>query len=144
MPHIQIIKANIIAGLLSGVLAPIIWPLIVLLTEGKLPTWSSYPLAALSIFSFATILSLIGCIIIGIPTLLILENNKLNKPIIAGLSGLVAASVVFFIISISNNYPSLSQSWPLAAFFACIGGFCGFTASALTRRSRRTQQSCAA
>ena len=136
MPHIHIIKANFLAGLLSGVVAPVIWPLVVFLTEGGFPTWSSYPLAAVSIFAFAIIIGLAGCIIVGIPTISILEKNNINKPTIAGMSGLIMATIVFFVISIINNYPSLSQTWPLAAFFACMGALCGATASALSSTNK--------
>ena len=136
MPHIHIVKANVLAGLLSGVIAPVIWPLVVFFTEGKFPTWSSYPLTAVSIFAFTVILGVAGCIIIGIPTLLFLEKNNINKPAIAGMSGLIMATIVFFAISTFNNYPSLSQTWPLATFFACIGAICGATASALVHTSK--------
>ena len=136
MLNIHIIKANFLAGLLSGVIAPVIWPLVVFFTEGKFPTWSAYPLAAVPIFTFTIILGFAGCIIIGIPTLSILEKHNINTPTIAGMSGLIFATIVFFAISVINNYPSLSLTWPLAAFFASIGAFCGFTASALARTNK--------
>ena len=136
MPNIHIIKANFFACLLSGVIAPVIWPLVVFFTEGKFPNWSNYPLAAVSIFAFTIILSLAGCIIIGIPTLSILEKHNINTPTIAGMSGLILATIVFFAISVINNYPSVSQTWPLAAFFASMGAICGLTASALARTNK--------
>jgi hypothetical protein len=136
MPHKHIIKANIYAGFLSGLVAPVIFPLVILLTEGKLPDWSTYPLAAISIFAFATVLSLAACIIIGIPALSILEKNKLNTPIITAISGLFIATIIFFALSVINNYPPLTQTWPLAAFFVFLGSFCGYTASTFSSTNK--------
>lgn len=132
MPHTHIIKANICAAFLSGLVAPVIFPLVILATEGQLPDWSTYSLAAISVFAFATVLSLAASMIIGIPVLSILERVKLNAPIIASIVGFVVATIIFFAISVVNNYPSLAQTWPLATFFVFLGSFCGYTASALS------------
>lgn len=55
----QIIKANLLAGLSPGLVAPVIWPIVAFLVDGKFPTWSTYPMAALSISFFAIIIGLV-------------------------------------------------------------------------------------
>ena len=53
----RIAKATSLAGLVSGLIAPIIWPFVVLLLDGAWPTWSVYPVAALTISFFAIIIA---------------------------------------------------------------------------------------
>lgn len=129
----RITKATFLAGLLSGLVAPLAWPFVVLLINGSWPTWSIYPMAALSISSFTIIIATPCSVVIGGATLFLLEKYDLNTLAITGLLGLITALLIYFLLAGANNYPSLSQSWPLAAFFAVIGLICGVVACYLSR-----------
>lgn len=135
----RIIKATMLAGLLPGLVSPIIWPAVVLFVEGRWPTWSVYPMAALTISFFAIIIALPCCVIFGSPALVGLEKIKLNKSAIAGATGFIIALVVYFLLAVSNNFSSLSPSWPLAAFFAANGAICAAVASSLSRTNKRVK-----
>lgn len=132
----RIIKATLLAGLLSGLVAPIIWPFVVLLIDGAWPTWSVYPIAAIAVSFFAVIIATPCCIVLGGLAIFILEKHNLNTPAIIGLSGLISALLLYLLVATSNDYPSFSQSWPLAAFFAIIGSTCGALASHLSRTNK--------
>lgn len=129
----RITKATLLAAVLSGLVAPIVWPFVILRIDGAWPTWSIYPMAALAISAFTVIISAPCCIVIGGTALFFLETHNFNAPIITGTLGLISSLVIFFLVGAGNNYPSLSQSWPLAAFFAVFGVFCGVAASLLSR-----------
>jgi hypothetical protein len=129
----RITKATLLAGLLSGLIAPAIWPFVVLLIDGAWPTWSVYPVAALTISFFAIIVATPCCIVLGGLVLLALEQLNLNTPAISGILGLVSALLIYLLVATSYNYPSLSEFWPLAAFFVIIGSTCGALASYLSR-----------
>ena len=135
----RIAKATLLAGLLSGVIAPIMWPFVGLLIDGTWPTWSVYPMAALTISFFAIIIATPCCIVLGGLVLLALEKLNLNTPAISGLSGLVLALLIYLLVATSYNYPSLSEFWPLAAFFAIIGSTCGALASYLSSTNKSLQ-----
>lgn len=133
----RIIKGTMLAGLLPGLMAPIIWPIVVLLVEGGWPTWSTYPMAALSISFFAIIIALPCCVGLGAPALFGLNKLNLNSPAIAGILGFTMALLIFFLFAVSNDYPTFSQSWPLATFFAINGAIAGTAASLLSRTNKQ-------
>lgn len=132
----RIIKANLLAGLSPGLVAPVIWPIVAFLVDGKFPTWSTYPMAALSISFFAIIIGLVSCLVLGSPTLISLEKLNLNTPTSAGTSGFIIALFLYFLFTVSKEQSSITQSWPLGVFFAVLGGICGSTASLLSRTNK--------
>ena len=129
----RITKATLLAGLLSGLVAPIVWPFIFLLVDGAWPTWSVYPMAALTISIFTIIIATPCCVFIGGTMLFFLEKYDLNTPIISGLLGLISALLIFFLATVGSKYPSFSESWPLAGFFALMVVICGMAASLISR-----------
>ncbi len=135
----RLIKSSFKAGLIPGLVAPIIWPLVVLLIEGRWPSWPAYPMAILPISLFAILIAAPSCLVLGAPALFVLERLNLNTPTIAGATGAIIALLIYFILSLVNEYPSVSQSWPLAVFFAIIGASCGATASKLSRTNKAPQ-----
>ena len=134
------LKANIISGLIPAVLAPILWPFVVLLSEGNFPSWETYPTAALIITSFAFLIGLCACLALGFPALLILKKYNLNEPTVASGVGLVLAVALFFIIGVGGKDAVLSQTWPILMFFAVLGAACGATASILSRSNKSLKE----
>ena len=129
----RIIKACFLAGLVPGVLAPFLWPLVVWLMEGELPNWSSYPVAAAGIFFFATILGLGVCGTIGVSCLLCLEKFKLNSPPLFAMLGFILGCAMLYMAGPDQLQTELPRSWPMYAFFGVLGAACGFTASYRSR-----------
>lgn len=132
----DIFIASLKAGVLPAVLAPIFWPLLVFIVEGKLPDWTIYPGAALTISIYSLIIGIICCITLGFPTLLIMQKFNTNKPIIVSIVGLCYAVIIFSILGPSNGHISISQTWPLYMFLGALGAICGYIASYLSRPNK--------
>lgn len=132
----KIIKGTIFAGLLPGVVSPILWPFVVLFFEGRWPDWSIYPMAVVGISFFAILIGLPCCIALGSPALFALDKLNLNTPTIAGIAGSVIAISFYFLLAHIHDYPPVSKMWPLAAFFACNGMACGAMASLGSRQNQ--------
>lgn len=129
----RIIKSTVLAGLLTGLIAPLIWPVVIMLSKGQWPTWSIYPMAALTI-SLITIIITIPCsLIIGSPALFYLEKVNLNVPTVVGVLGLIVAFFMYLLVAEINNFPLITQAWPLAVFFSILGAINGVTSSMISR-----------
>lgn len=129
----RVLKANLIAGVLPGIISPLLWPIVVFLVEGKFPDWVNYPIAAVSIMFFATIIGLAGGVLIGFPTLLLLEKAQLNKPVAAALIALLLVLAGYWVLGPSLAEAPFSQSWPVSLFLGLLGAICALVASRLSR-----------
>ena len=128
----RIIKSTLLAGLAPGVAAPIVWPAVVVLVEGKWPDWHVYPMAALAISSFSIFIAIPSCVTFGSVSLFILEKLDINTPAITGILGLILSLLLYLSIASVNDYPPISQAWPVAAFFSIMGAMCGVIASSVS------------
>jgi len=134
--YIEMLKANLLSGLLPAVFSPLLWPFVVLFSEGHFPSWETYPNAALSISFFALLIGLCACLVLGFPSLMVLDRLDLNKPIIASIAGLILAIMLFLIITAGGKDATLSNLWTILIFFALLGAVCGAAASILSRTNK--------
>ena len=132
-----IVKATLVAGLIPGILVPVLWPLVVFLIEGKFPDGASYPMGAVAIAFFATLTGLVVSVGLGSLTLVCLEKYRLNNPILAAGAGFIVGVTVFWLAGPSLSQAPLGRSWPVYLFLGVLGAVCGSMASQLSRPSQR-------
>ena len=128
----ELVRACFLAGLLPAILAPILWPF-VLISEGNgIPT---LPLVAImSISGMALLGGMICCLLVGIPSIYAADRLGVNRPMVMSIVGVaVSIAVLFISMWAGGNTPPL-QSWPVFVFVAVIGASCGAVASRLSRR----------
>lgn len=133
VPVKRILMPSFLAGLLPGCLAPILFPFVVLLVEGRFPDWKNYPAAALTIALFGAVAGTIGSIALGVPSIFALEKLNLNKPPVVAAVGAVFGLLFFLLLGPEHGHVSLAQSWPIAAFVSLLAAVCGYSASKLSR-----------
>jgi hypothetical protein len=139
MPVKKILMTSFLAGLLPGAIAPILFPFVVLIVEGHFPTWETYPVAAITIALFGAMAGIIGSIVLGIPSLLVLERLNLNRPLVVAVVGAAFGALLFLLFGPDHRQVSLAQSWPIAAFFSILAAVCGYFASKLSRPNKALQ-----
>ena len=132
----EMLKASFLSGLLPPVLAPALWPFVVLLSEGRFPSWEVYPTAALSIMFFALLIGICACVVLGFPCLVTLEKFNLNRPAITSIAGLLLSVMLFFMIDVGGEEATKNDLWPVLAFFAVLGAAWGAAASILSRPNK--------
>jgi hypothetical protein len=132
----RVLNATAISGFLPGIFAPIIWPFVVVLMQGSWPTWSVYPMAAISVAFFALVFSLPFNFVLGSLVIISLEKFNLNHPLIVGLLGGLTAFFVYMLLATFNDYPPLKQAWPLGGYFSILGVICGVAASHISRTNK--------
>lgn len=113
------------------ILAPILWPGIVALVEPQDSSTSSYvSLGGLfAVAAFGLIGGLIGNVVIGFPSLLLLEFLGVNTLAVAGIVGVVLGGLVYVALGPTFSEVPIRESWPLFVFFGVLGGACGMVAS---------------
>ena len=128
----ELVRACFLAGLLPAILAPILWPF-VLISEGNgIPT---LPLVAImSISGMALLGGMIGCLLVGIPSIYAADRLGVNRPKVMSIIGAAVSVAVLFIVMWAAGHTPPLQSWPVFVFFAAIGASCGAVASRLSRR----------
>ncbi len=124
-----VVTGAFLAGLMPGIIAPLAWPLVVMAVEGSFPDWSVYPSAAVVISLFAIFFGLMGSVFVGSPILVVLSRFNLNLPWLAAVFGVFVSLSAFAVIELPNGDWPISESWPLAVFFAINGAVCGYVAS---------------
>ncbi len=139
LPVKKILMTSFLAGLLPGVIAPILFPFVNLIVEGHFPSWEVYPAAAITIAFFGALAGTIGSIVLGVPVLLALERRNLNRPLVVAVVGAVFGVLLFLLFVHDQTQASLAQSWPIAVFFAVLAAACGYCASKLSRPSKPLQ-----
>jgi hypothetical protein len=128
----KIFKASIFAGLLPGLIVPLVWPFVVFAVEGDYPSWSSYPMAMLTISYFSVAIGLGACIILGVPILWAASRLRLNIPLFIALIGGALGLILFLmVLRVPDTSPS-SESWPIATLFVLMAAICGYVASYLS------------
>ena len=135
----RILMTSFLAGLLPGVLAPILFPFVVLIVEGHFPSWEIYPVAAITIALFGVMAGTIGSIVLGVPSLLALERLNLNKPPVVAALGAIFGVLLFLLFGPDHRQASLAKSWPVAMFFSVLAAVCGYFASKLSRPNNALQ-----
>jgi hypothetical protein len=139
VPVKNILMTSFLAGLLPGVIAPILFPFVILIVEGHFPSWETYPAAAITIAFFGAMAGAIGSVVLGVPSLLALERLNLNRPPVAAAVGAVFGVLLFLLFGPDQKQASLAQSWPIAAFFSALAAVCGYFASKLSRPNKALQ-----
>lgn len=138
MKHRTILKACLFAGLLPGVLAPLLWPFVPTLMDGKSMNWGLVLFSLFPVSIFALIGGLLGCLVLGVPVLVLLEKYGINRPIISIMVG----SALGLLIALTWSLPaerSLVSSWPFVLFFIILGAACAGLASYLCRPNKAPQ-----
>jgi hypothetical protein len=132
----NILMASFLAGLLPGVIAPILFPFVVLIVDGYFPSLEIYPAAAISIAFFGAMAGTIGSIVLGVPSLLALERINLNRPPVVAAVGAVFGVLLFMLFGSDQKQAPLAQSWPIAAFISFLAAVCGYFSSKLSRPNK--------
>jgi hypothetical protein len=132
-----ILTANLLSGLVPGFIAPVSWPVVVVLMEGHWPDWDVYPSAALSISAFGFIGGAAGCLLVRVPALVILRRLDIHGTWAPAAVGALACFAVYLWIGPDVGQMSIPQSWPVAAFLSIMGAICGALAGYLARRSSK-------
>ena len=130
----EIFKASFFAGLLPGLIVPLVWPFVILAVEGDFPSWSSYPMAILTISCFSVVIGLGACIIFGAPILWAASRLRLNIPLFLALIGGALGLILFLMVLRVPDISRLSESWPIATLFVLMAAICGYVASFLSVR----------
>lgn len=135
----RLVLANLKAGVIPAIFSPIVWPFVVLAMEGEFPNWSTYPMATFTIILFALVVGIFGCMIIGMPTILILQKFNMNIPMVASVIGFISTMTLYLCFGPSLELAPIKQSWPIYLFLGVIGASCGYMASYLSRPNKRMQ-----
>jgi hypothetical protein len=132
-PGNHLFRNVLLAGLLPGIVAPLLWPAVVYLAAGRLPAWHTYPSAALAMAFVAVLVGLSVAAFIGFPVLLALRRYRLNRPWLAALIGALLAVILAYVYGPWEERSGSLPTWPVYLFMLLLGALCGATASLLTR-----------
>ena len=130
----ELVRACFLAGLAPAILAPILWPIVLMLHGNGMP---DLPLVAIaSITGMALLVGMIGCLFIGLPCIFVADRIGLNRPVVMGALGALVSIAIFFVIPWAYGNALPLSSWPLFLFAAVIGATCGAIASILSPKAR--------
>ncbi len=121
--------ACFVAGFIPAILAPMLWPVVLFFAPGQS---GSSGLSLTAIIAIAGIAFLIGmglCLVVGLPTILLLDAVGLNKPAISALAGAILSCAIYFF---GVGGASTANIWPSYVFVAIIGACCGAAISLRT------------
>ena len=128
----ELMRACFLAGFVPAILAPILWPLVLMSAENGIPR---LPLVAvMSISGMALLGGMIGSLLVGLPSICIADRLGLNRPMVMSAIGAVLSVAVLFVSMWGAGNAPPFESWPVFVFFAVIGASCGAVASRLSRR----------
>jgi len=122
-------RASFVGGLFPAILAPMLWPIVVLLIEGNLVSFSGL----FYVLGIALIVGLSLALAIGFPMLLMLDYFHVNNTATAGVMFSLLAFFLFVYPPV-EGIGGLIERWPLVGFFSLLGGSAGAIASYLSRR----------
>lgn len=121
--------ACFVAGFIPAILAPVLWPVVLFFTPRQSV---SNGLSLTAIIAIAGIAFLIGmglCLVVGLPSILLLDAVSLNKPAISAFAGATLSCVIYFF---GVGGASTTTVWPGYVFVAIIGACCGAAISLRT------------
>ncbi len=122
-------QACLFTGPVAAVLAPVLFPIVGLLV-GEDPWPSALNIDGyLLIAVFALIVGFFGGLIVGLPSLLLLDAIDLNRPALLAIIGAGASCVIYSLLDSSPTQSPMSETWPLYLYVAAIGAACGAISS---------------
>ena len=132
--------ASLVGGLFAAIVAALLWPVFLWISNGELssPTWAPHNilLLLLLVAAFAGVTAIFFGILIGFPTLIILEKNKFNRPWVTGIIGALFAAAGFFAIWAQRSDWTALAYWKPLAYLVLIGAAQGVCSSFFLQKKR--------
>ena len=134
------LTASLMGGLFAAIVAALLWPVFLWLSNGELnsPTWApqNMLLLLLLVAAFAGVTATFFGVLIGFPTLVILERSQFNRPWVAGTIGVTFAAVGFFAIWTQRDDWTALPYWKPLAYLMVVGAAQGAFSSSFLQRKR--------
>jgi hypothetical protein len=122
-PYTLRLKSALFAGAAAGLFAPILWPFVILATQGRIANWYVLLSGLIAVAGIALVIGLLVSLLVGFPVLLLLHKLALeHPPVVIGAGALITT------ITLSKFMSWPLSHWPLYLFALVLGGLCGSVA----------------